>query len=116
MVKPVLIEEVPITLVEAKVALDALQARDTTLNFRAGKCYEYLNDFAAGLAVEKAQELRKKLQGANVSRLREDHIVKIIDVLPQTPEDVRLLFQGGTVSLTKKDFADIAAIVQEFLK
>lgn len=116
MAKPVLVEEVPITLAEAKVELDALQARDTTLNFRAGKCYEYLNDFATVLTAGQAQELRKKLQNAHVSRLREDHIVKIIDVLPQTPDEVRLLFQGGTVSLTKKDFADIAAIVQEFLK
>ncbi len=115
MVKPELLEEVSITIVEAKAELDKVQARDTELNFRAGKCMEYFNDFGT-LSVDQVLELKKKIQGAGISRLKEEHINKIIDMLPKTADEVKVIFQGNNLSLSKKDLTEIATLIQALVK
>lgn len=110
-----MVGEVPISLVEARAELERIKARDGTLNFRAAKCEEYLNDFAL-VSVDKAAQLKKKIQDLGVTRLKEEHFIKIIDMLPKTADDVKVVFQGSTVSISRKDMEQIAALVQEFVK
>lgn len=113
MVKPELLEDGPVTLAEARAALEKIKSVDSELSFRAGKCEDYLNDFVS-LPAAKARELCGKLEGLGVSRLKQEHIVQIVDLLPQTPDEVKILFQGSTVSISKKDQEAIAKAVQEF--
>ena len=115
MVKPQLIEEMPVSIAEAKAELERIKERDTVLSFRGTKCEEYFNDFS-GTIKAKIVELHKKLQELNIARLREEHIVKILDILPNTAEDVKVVLQGSTVSISKKDMEQIAAAVQEVAK
>lgn len=115
MVKPQMVGEVPIGLAEAKAELERIKARDGTLNFRAAKCEEYLNDFAT-ISVEKAAQLKKKIQDLGITRLKEENVIKVIDMLPKTPEDVKVIFQGSTVSISRKDMEQIAALVQDVVK
>jgi len=113
MVKPQLIDEKPIALVEVKDELNKIQARDEELNFRAGKCLDYLNDFVE-LSLKKSVELREKLAGLGISRLKEDHILHIIDLLPKTLDEVKVVLQSSSVIISKKDMESIAALVKEF--
>lgn len=112
MVKPALISEEPMPLADVKAELEKIKARDTTLNFRANRCEEYLNDFAT-VPADKIALLRKKLEGLEVARLKKEHITMLLDVFPQTPDDVKVVFQGGTVGISRKDMERIAALVQE---
>lgn len=114
MVKPELLEEGPITLAEVKAALEKIKSAGHELSFRAGKCEDYLNDFTP-LSAAKAVELTGKLDNLKISRLKPEHLVQVVDLLPQTADDVKVLFQGSTVSISKKDTERIAEIVHEFV-
>ncbi|MFC1801480.1 hypothetical protein ACFLZB_03370 [Nanoarchaeota archaeon] len=113
MVKPTVIEEKTVTLAEVKKNLAEIRKRDNELNFRANKAEEYLNDFKV-LDPKKAQELQKKLENLKISRLKEDQITKIIDLLPTSVEDLKVILQGYTVSISKKDMEQVISVVKEF--
>jgi DNA-directed RNA polymerase subunit F len=111
MVKPRLIEESPMSLAEAREELEKIRERDGELNFRAGKCEEYLNEFVS-IKPKDAAELKKKLQALGISRLKEENIVKIIDLLPTTVDEVKVVFQGSVASISKKDMEQISGVVK----
>ena len=47
-------------------------------------------------------------------RLKEVHIIKIIDFLPKDVDDLKVILQAYTVNMPKKDMESIIAIVKEF--
>ena len=75
----------------------------------------YFGEDAEMIRVLHPEQLLKKLAGLDVTRLKEEHITKILDFLPQTPNDVKIIFQGYNVSLAKKDQESIAATVKEIV-
>jgi DNA-directed RNA polymerase subunit F len=114
MVHPNIIEEKPITLVELKEELTKIKKRDKELNFRSNKTYEYLQVFVK-LTPAKAEELEKKLVKQDIPRLKDIHIKKIVDVLPQTLEDLKVILQGYTITVNNDNMKKIVQIVNEFL-
>ncbi len=111
MVKPELLEESPVPLAEARAELEKAKSAGE-LSFRAGKCEDYLNDFVS-LSAAKAADLFAKIQKLDIPRLKAEHVVQIVDLLPQTADDVKVLFQGSSVSISKKDMERIAEVVRE---
>ena len=67
------------------------------------------------IEVSKADELKKKLEGLKISRLKEIHIQKIIDILPTREEDVKVVLQGYNITLTKENYKKIADTVKAFV-
>jgi len=115
MTKPELIKETPITIVELKEYLKTIKKRDEELNFRAGKTEDYLNHFVT-IKPKEAKELVKKLKELDIPRLKEEHIAKIIDLLPDHPEEVKSTLQGYTITVTKENLKKISDVVSEFTK
>ena len=113
MVKPEILKEEPITMAEVKKALVNIKKRDEELNFRANKSEEYLNEFVT-LSADKALELKKKLKALKISRLKNDQITKIIDLLPTTLDDIKVILSGYTLSLSKKDMEQVINVVKGF--
>ncbi|MBW2963156.1 hypothetical protein KY306_00065 [Candidatus Woesearchaeota archaeon] len=113
MVKPTIISEEPFSLAEVKKSLADIKKRDGELNFRANKAEEYLNDFVK-LSDEKSLELKKKLESLKISRLKDDQIIKIVDLLPEDVDDLKTILSGYTLSLSKKDMEKVITIVKEF--
>lgn len=114
MVHPNIVEEKPITLVELKEELTKIKKRDKELNFRSNKTYDYLQVFV-NLTPAKAEELEKKLEKQDIPRLKDVHIKKIIDLLPQTLEDLKVILQGYTITVNNDNLKKIVQIVNEFL-
>ena len=112
MVNPQFVESKPMTLVDVKTALGMMQERDTELNYRSGKAKEYVENFVT-LSPEKKEKLLKKLQELNLTRLREEHFTKIIDFLPETANELKIVLQAYPLSLPKKDQDGIVAAVKE---
>ena len=106
-------ETEPVNLNEVKEELEEIKKRDKELNFRAQKTLEYAQQVAK-LGKEKADELKKKLEGLKISRLKEIHIQKIIDILPTREEDVKVVLQGYNITLTKENYKKIADTVKGF--
>ena len=104
MVKPELIEEKPITIVELKQELTAIKKRDKELGFRSNKTEEYLSQFVE-LDTKKADELRKKLESFKekkspfVKQVKEKlgvpmNFEKVADKLTRTKKREKELLKG----------------------
>jgi len=63
----------------------------------------------------KKGELKKKLQDLKLTRLKEEHITKIIDFLPATANDLKIVLMAYPLSLPKKDQDGIVEVVKEFV-
>jgi DNA-directed RNA polymerase subunit F len=113
--KPTVIKETPMSMSEVKSELSKIKKRDEELNFRSAKTEEYLNQFSP-LSSTKVEELKKKLEGLKIPRLKEEHVVKIVDVLPSTLDDVKAFLQGQTITVTQENQKKIADTVDKFLK
>ncbi|MAF99488.1 MAG: hypothetical protein CMH61_02650 [Nanoarchaeota archaeon] len=110
MVNPQLVEEHAVSLSDVKAYIAQMQERGE-LDFRTNKTREFVENFTI-LEVKKKDELLKKLNDLKILRLKEPQIIKIMDFLPQTVEDVRVLLQGYPVSVSKKDMERIVGTVK----
>ena len=61
---------------------------------------------------EKAKELRGKLEGLELMKIKPEHISKIIDLVPENQEDLNKIFVG--VSLNEDESKKILDTVKEF--
>ncbi len=113
MVKPEIISENPITLTELKQEIDKIKKRDKELNFRVGKTEEYLSHFVT-LNKAKQDELIKKLEKLNVPRLKDIHITKIVDIIPKTVDELKIILQGYTITVNNDNIKKIVDVVKDF--
>ncbi|MBI5389711.1 hypothetical protein HZB01_05030 [Candidatus Woesearchaeota archaeon] len=112
--KQQIIASVPVSMATVKANLETIKARDKELNFRATKTEEYLASFVT-LTEKKATELYKKIEELNVPRLKDAHIVKIVDILPTTPEQLKAVLQGYTLTVSNDNIKKIVGTVKEFI-
>ena len=113
MVKPKIMSEKPITLTELKQEIDKIKKRDKELNFRVGKTEEYLSHFII-LSKSKENEIIKKLEKLNIPRLKDIHITKIVDILPKTVDELKIILQGYTITVNNDNVKKIVDIIKEF--
>ena len=114
MTNPQFIEEKPLSLVDVKELMNHIQKRDSELNPLSTRLHEYLDAFVT-LSPSKKEELKKKLAGLELTRLKEEHFAKIIDFLPTTANELKVVLQAYPLSLPKKDQDSILGVVKEFL-
>ena len=107
--------ETPICIAEVKEHLTAIKDKEGELNYRAGRAFEYLEQFSK-LSVKDAKALMKAITELNVPRLKEQHIVKLVDVLPTTAKDVKTVLQGYAVTVTNENLDKVAAAISEYVK
>ena len=107
-----ILEETPMSMAQLKEELGRIKKRDKELNFRATKTEDYLNQV---VTIKDADALFKKLVGLNVPRLKEQHICKIIDVLPKTADDLKVVLQGYTLTVNNANLKKIVDAINEFL-
>jgi DNA-directed RNA polymerase subunit F len=107
-----IIEETPVTMAQLRDQLGKIKERDGELNFRSNKTEEFLNSYVT-LDAKATEELKQKLEGLNIPRLKEEHIVKLIDLLPVTPEEVKSILQGYTITVTKDNLGKLASAIKE---
>lgn len=108
-----IVEKTPIGLVELKKELNAIKKRDEELNFRAQRTEEYVNELAR-LTQKDTDSLLKKLRELELPRLKEEHIVKIADVLPQNEAHLKVLLSGYTLTVSAENMKKIIAVTNEF--
>jgi|TARA_B100002003_G_C13983833_1_gene475692 DNA-directed RNA polymerase subunit F len=105
-----IIAENPISTYELKEELEKIKKRDKELNFRAARTEEYLSQTAS---FKKATELHEKLVKLNIPRLKENHIKKIIDIMPMTVNDLKVVLQGYTVSVNNDGMKKIVDTISK---
>ena len=66
----------------------------------------------SNLSPSKAKELKEKLVGLDLIKLREEHISKIIDLMPENKEDLNKIFVD--LSLEEDETNKILDTIKEF--
>ena len=108
------INERPITLAELKEKLHLFKKTGSDeLNFRANKTNDYLQHFCK-LDFTKAKELKEKLEALDIPRLKDRHVIKIIDLLPMDLDSVKLVFTGEPITINADNMKKIADVVKEY--
>ncbi len=106
------IEEKPISMVELKNKIALIKKRDQELNFRSNKVQEYLNAFVT-LTEKEANELKKKMEELNISRLKDRHIVKVLDIMPEDLDGLKALFAGENITIKQEDLTRILEVIRQ---
>lgn len=101
-----IIEQKPVTLAEAKQLMEKIQKRDKTLSTRAQKTEEYLNKFAK-LSIQEVNSTKEKINNLGITRLKDKHIAKIIDIQPKDMDSLRMILTEDNVTLKQEDLQKI---------
>jgi DNA-directed RNA polymerase subunit F len=105
------ISEKPIGMNELRQELEKIKKRDKGLGFRATRTEEYLQHFST---LKNPEELTKKLDALKIPRLREIHVIKIIDILPTTVDELKVILQGYTITVNSENLKKIIDVVNKF--
>ena len=110
-----ILDKSPIALAELKEELKKIQKRDEELGFRSGKTQEYVNSFST-LKLADYTKLKEELTALNIPRLKDEHIVKIADLLPINIKDLDVLLQGYPITIVKDNQQKIVDVVSKYKK
>ncbi len=105
------IEEQPLTMIEVNEELDKIEKRDKELTPRAKRTKEYLNKFAEG-SKKDVEEMKKKIKDLNIPRLKDKHIMKIIDIRPKDIDGVKSIFGGEELSLKQEELQKVLECIR----
>lgn len=108
-----IISETPIDIYILKEELEKIKKRDKELNFRSNRTEDYLNQISS---IKNADKLFKKIMDLNIPRIREQHLHKIIDIAPTTVNELKVVLQSYTVSLSNESIKKIVDVINEFLE
>ena len=108
-----IISETPINMYQLKKELEKIKKRDSELNFRAARTEEYLNQIAE---IKSGDELFEKLMKLGIPRLKEQHVHKMIDVMPTTLNELKVVLQSYTITVNNDSMKKIVDAVNEFLE
>lgn len=111
--KPKIVEEKPMPMYELKNEVGKIKKRDGELNFRAAKTEEYLNVFV-NLGPRKGKELVDEIKALQIPRLKEEHIYKIVDVMPTDAESLKLVLHGYTLNVSKENMKKIVNVLKNY--
>jgi len=106
------ISEVPINIYQLKKELDKIKKRDKELNFRSNKTDEYLAQITS---IKNHEELFDKIVKLNIPRLKEQHIHKIIDIAPISAEELKVILQSYTITVSNESMKKIVEAVAEHI-
>ena len=110
-----LINERPITMAELAEDLATLEKTEKELNFRANKTKAYFGQFVK-VKLKDSQELYKKILDLNIPRLKERQVVKILDIMPENIDELRMLMVGETTTVNDENMKKILDVVKEYVK
>lgn len=95
---------------EAKKSLEK-KAKEKELGYEQKNALEHLRKFSK-ISEKAMSEMVGELK--KIEKLRERHIVSIVNMLPQDSDELRLLFANEIVTLSDEDKKKILSIVKKF--
>lgn len=103
-----------LSLAEVKKLLEKQAKQESEEeNKRLQSTLSYAKRFSK-LKPAQAEDLKKELQELKLVKLKEEHIAKILDLLPKDAEDLRKIFVGEAVSLDQDEINKILTVVKKY--
>ena len=110
---PEILSETPISTYQLKEELKKIKQKDKELNYRAAKAEEHLDHVET---YKNRDSVFEKISKLNIARLRGQHIYKIVDIMPTTIKDLKVVMQGYTISLNNENMKKIVDAVSNFIE
>ena len=105
-----ILEQNPISNSELKEKLEQSKKETKELNFRSNKILEHLTEIQP-MKLKDYQEKFNKINELEISRLRARHIVKVIEINPESLDELKMLLSGESLTLKQDDLQKIQEIV-----
>lgn len=105
-----ILSETPISAYQLKEELEKIKRRDKELNFRASKAEEHLNSIGTP---KNFDDLYEKISKLDIARLKDQHIKKILDIMPKSINELKVVMQGYTLSVTSENMKKIVDIINK---
>lgn len=109
-----IIEKKSVSMAALKDELADIKKRDGELSFRGNKTEEYLNEFST-IKPKQAEELYAKIEKLAIPRLKDSHINKIIDMMPTSVAELKVVMQGYSLPVTNENLKKVVDLVAEFV-
>ena len=93
----------PVSMAEAREIAEASKDKKEIVDF--------IKKFSK-LSPKEAKELRKELEKLDISRLKDDNIVKVMDILPEDAQDLNKIFIES--SLDEDEITKILETVKKY--
>ena len=106
------IDTKPIGMPEAKAIMDK-NDKDKELTYEQKLATEHLNKFTV-LEPAKAKKLLEEI--SDVLRMSDETKIQILNLLPKTPDELRMIFTRENFSLKDNETKKILEIVKKYLK
>ncbi len=113
--EPKIISQTPVSMAELKLEIEKIRKREKEPSIRVTKVEDYLNSLSH-LAAEKEKKLIEEIKKLEIPRLKDEHIIKIADVLPKTVDDMKLTMQGYVISVSNDNLKKIVNAVNAVLE
>ena len=105
------IEEKEISLSEVKAKLAKVKKK-RELGIRATKTEEYLNHFDI-ISIDQVKELKIAFEAADVPRLRDRHINRLIDIMPEDVDSVKVILSGENLTIKPEHLKKIVEVLNK---
>lgn len=99
-----------VTWSEAKKILDK-KSKEKELGYEQKNALEHLRKFSK-LTDKSTNEIIEELN--KIGKLKERHIVSIVNMLPSDMDEIRMLFANEIITLSDEDKKKILSIVKKF--
>jgi len=100
----------PVSLGEVKEIIAQFPQEEE--NKKAKALLTYIKKFVKAKP-EKIKALKEKLERLDIAKLKPRHIAKIVELMPEDPEDLRKIFVGEEVVLEQDEISSILEKVKE---
>jgi len=105
------IKEESISIAEAKEILNSIEEKTVEQKL----AFEHAKKFGK-LKLEKVKMLKEELNKLENRKLKEDIIVKLIDILPKTENEIKTLFSYSQAQLTDEEMKQVLDIILKYTK
>ena len=107
-----IVKERPVPMAEVLRVLEK-EKKERELEYGQRLTYDYTQKFAR-LDAKEAEEL--KLELLKIEKIREHQAVALVDLMPQTKEDVELIFSKERTKLEEDEIKKILELIDKYRK
>ena len=79
------------------------------------KVYDFSKKFGK-LTATQASNLAKELGELDIARMTEEHVIEIINIIPRTDAELKMIFAASKTMLKPEDLENITSVIKKYTK
>ncbi|MFH1211931.1 MAG: hypothetical protein V1659_03295 [Candidatus Woesearchaeota archaeon] len=108
-----ILEKSPVSMSELRAELKKIKKRDGELSFRSNRTNDYLDNFSL-LSKKDADSVFEDISKLNIPRLKPEYITKLVDLLPKSVEEVKVILSGYGLTINNENIQKMLDILKKY--